>query len=259
MIKPSFGRKNNAELETNKMFAEEIKKEMNDKCELKEIKYENNDLSILNKNTVKYIINNFPDMSIKIKESLLNLINTLENTIDYIEDESSKIVKEDRNFTLSESYRKISMEIYDMVKDIDNYSNWISEEKLANENHMSQENEKMIMKEVACSKIDDLKDNDIECEIKSGGIEIYKDFSLKNPKAFKVNDNIVEVENWDDLLVKTAEILNKKYKENKKLKPIHNDIKIANKKSNENILRNTVIDMLNEYRINLEEFKVIVY
>ncbi|NFH68979.1 viral A-type inclusion protein [Clostridium botulinum] len=259
MIKPSFGRKNNAELETNKMFAEEIKKEMKEKCELKEIKYKNNDLSILNKNTVKYIINNFPDMSIKIKESLLNLINTLENTIDYIEDESSKIVKDDRNFTLSESYRKISMEVYDMVKDINNYSKWISEENLANKNEAFEENEKMIMKEVACSKIDDLEENQVKDVVDNIGVEIYKDFSLKNPKAFKVNDNIVEVENWDDLLVKTAEILNKKYKENKKLKPIHNDIKIENKKSNENILRNTVIEMLNEYRINLEEFKVIVH
>ncbi len=190
---------------------------------------------------------------------MLNLINTLENTIDYIEDESSKIVKEDRNFTLSESYRKISMEVYDMVKDINNYSKWISEENLANKNEAFEENEKMIMKEVACSKIDDLEENQVKDVVDNIGVEIYKDFSLKNPKAFKVNDNIVEVENWDDLLVKTAEILNKKYKENKKLKPIHNDIKIENKKSNENILRNTVIEMLNEYRINLEEFKVIVH
>ena len=51
MIKPSFGRKNNAELQTNKMFAEEIQKEKNNNCELEEIKNQNNDLSILNKNT----------------------------------------------------------------------------------------------------------------------------------------------------------------------------------------------------------------
>ncbi|AOR22835.1 viral A-type inclusion protein [Clostridium taeniosporum] len=256
MIRPSFSRKNSAELEANKMFAEEIKKEKNNEKELKEIKNRNNDLSILNKDTVKYIIKQFPEMSLKIKESLLNLVNTLENTIDYIEDESSKIIKENRNFSLSESHRKISVEVYGMVKDIDNYAKWISEENLSNKNELC--NKKIIDKEVACSKVDDKKDNKIKENIENKGIEIFKDFSLKNPKAFRLNDNVVEVENWDDLLVKTAEILNKKYKENKKLKPIQNEIKIFNKKSNENMLRNTVIDMLNEYRINLKDFKIIV-
>ncbi|NFG63478.1 MULTISPECIES: viral A-type inclusion protein [unclassified Clostridium] len=252
MIKPSFGRKNNAELQTNKMFAEEIQKEKSINCELEEINNQNNDLSILNENTVKYIIENFPDMSLKIKDSLINLIDTLENTIDYIEDESSKIVKEERNFTLSKSYRKISVEVYDMVKNIQNYSNWIEEENLVN-------NKKSSNIEAAMDKIEDKKEKKDDVFIKDEGMEIYRDFSSKNPNTFKLHDNIIKVEDWDDLLVKTAEILNKKYKENKKLKPIQNDIKIANKKSNENTLRNTVIEMLNEYRINLEDFKIIVH
>ena len=251
MIKPSFGKKNNVELETNKMFYEEVKNEVNKN----EIKEKNDKLSILNKDPIKYIIKEFPDMSVKIKESLLNLASTLENTIDYIEDESSKVVKKDRNFNLSDSYRKISIEVYEMVRDINNYSKWISEENLENKKEVCTENEKNIMQEVACSKIDESKEDIDTCE--KSGIEIYKDFTLKNPKAFKIDENFIEVENWDDLIVKTAEILNKKYKENKKFKPIQNDVKIDDKKSNENTLRDTVIDMLNEYRISLKDFKII--
>lgn len=256
MIKPSFGKKNNVELETNKMFGEIMKNEIN-KNEIKESKRKNNEnLSILNKDTIKYIIKEFPDMSVKIKESLLNLITTLDNTIDYIEDESSKVVKKDRNFILSDSYRKISIEVYNMVKNIDEYTRWISDENLSNKSEISGENEKSVMQEVACSKIDESKEDEVKCE--EIGIEIYKDFTLKNPKAFKINEHNVEVDNWDDLIVKTAEILNKKYKENKKNKPIQCDVKINNRKSNENTLRDTVIEMLNEYKVDIKDFKVIV-
>ena len=55
----------------------------------------------------------------------------------------------------------------------------------------------------------------INNEVTGEELEIYKDFSLKEPKAFKLDDNVVIVEDWDDLLVKTAEVLTKQYRKNK--------------------------------------------
>ena len=75
-------------------------------------------------------------------------------------------------------------------------------------------------------------------------IEIYKDFSLKEPKAFKLDDNVVMVEDWDDLLVKTAEVLTKQYRKNKNSNKIIKEIKPIEKKSTQNSFRDTVIEML---------------
>ncbi|NSA00423.1 hypothetical protein FHU26_000857 [Clostridium beijerinckii] len=73
-----------------------------------------------------------------------------------------------------------------------------------------------------------------------------------------MDDNIIDVEDWDDLLVKTAEVLTKQYKKNKNINKTMKSIKPVEKKSPQNSFRDTVIDMLTEYKINFDEFKVIV-
>jgi len=69
---------------------------------------------------------------------------------------------------------------------------------------------------------------------------------------------LVRVEDWDDLLVKTAEILTKQYKENKNSIKKLEHFNVIDKKSTQNSFRDTVIEMLNEYKISLNQFKVIV-
>lgn len=205
-------------------------------------------LSIFETSTIEYVIDNFPEMSIEIQDGLSNITAILENTIDYIEDKSSEIIKKNRDFKLSKAYRETSISIYEMIHNIDEYLEW-----------MQREYEKNETIKVSCSG--EMKNRNEKLDnvvLKGEEIEIYQDFSLKEPKGIKLDDNIIVVENWDDLIVKTAEILIKQYKNNKYSTNAVKEIKPVQKKSNQNSFRDTVIEMLTEYKINLDEFKVII-
>lgn len=217
-------------------------------------------LSLFNVDTIDYVIENFPPMSIKIQEGLNNLSDILENTIDHIEDKSSEIIKKNRDFKLSKAYRDTSIAIYDVVQNISEYVKWMQyeyEKNLKKEeikiNQINQKSQDEIQ-EKNVEENEDLSNKIIDQE----EIEIYKDFSLKEPKAFKLDDNVVMVEDWDDLLVKTAEILTKQYKENKNSNKDIKEIKPIEKKSTQNSFRDTTIDMLTEYKISLDDFKIII-
>lgn len=211
-------------------------------------------LSLFEGDTVKYLIENFPTMSIEIQNGLNNLADILEDTINYIEDRSSEIIKKNREFTTSQEHRDTSIAIYDVVQNINNYVSWMQDEYESN-----------MRKEAPLT-------NDIKEEVVSNNtteevspqttteeqIEIYKDFSLKDPKGFTLHNHNVLVEDWDDLLVKTAAILTKQYRSNKNSNKIVKNIQPLEKKSTQNSFRDTVIEMLTEYKINLDEFKIII-
>ena len=218
-------------------------------------------LSLFDVDTIDYVIENFPSMSIEIQNGLNNLAGILENTIDYIEDKSSEIIKKNRDFKLSKAHRDTSIAIYDVVQNLSEYVEWMKHEYERN----------IEKKEVNLDQIDQRSESETsEKHIQEGNedlskkianekeIEVYKDFSLKEPKAFKLSDNIVMVEDWDDLLVKTAEVLTKQYRENKNSNKKTKEIKPIEKKSTQNSFRDTVIEMLTEYKIDLDDFKIIV-
>ncbi|WP_238919092.1 hypothetical protein [Clostridium sp. YIM B02555] len=214
--------------------------------EKKELNKKN--LSIFETSTIGYVIDNFPEMSIEIQDGLSSITAILENTIDYIEDKSSEIIKKNRDFKLSKAYRDTSISIYEMVHNIDEYLKWMQREYEKNET----------IKASCSGKIKNGNEKLENVVLKGEEIEIYQDFSLKEPKGIKLDDNIIVVENWDDLIVKTAEILIKQYKNNKYSTNAVKEIKPVQKKSNQNSFRDTVIEMLTEYKINLDEFKVII-
>lgn len=234
------------------------------KTEIKEVEksvFRKKNLSLFDVDTIEYVIENFPTMSIEIQNSLNNLANILENTIDYIEDKSSEIIKKNRDFKLSKDHRDTSIAIYNVVENLGEYVNWMHDEyekNIKNEEvklaKINQKVEVQIQENYTEVVNEELND---EITIKEE-IEIYKDFSLKEPKAFKLDNNLVMVEDWDDLLVKTAEILTKQYKENKNSNKIIEEIKSIEKKSIQNSFRDTVIEMLTEYKISLEDFKIII-
>lgn len=85
-------------------------------------------LSLFDVDTIQYVIDNFPSMSVEIQGGLANLSNILENTIDYIEDKSSGIIKKDRDFKLSKAYRDTSIAIYDVAQNINEYVQWMQQE-----------------------------------------------------------------------------------------------------------------------------------
>lgn len=213
-------------------------------------------LVLFNVNTIEYIIENFPTMSIEIQNGLNNLANVLEGTINYIEDRSSEIIKKNRNFKLSKDHRDTSIAIYDVVETLGEYVKWMQDEYEKNiQNEEAKLNKINKKQEIEIQEKNEDLINEI---INEEEIEVYKDFSLKEPKAFKLDKNIVSVEDWDDLLVKTAEILTKQYKKNKNSNKVIEEIKPIEKKSIQNSFRDTVIEMLTEYKISSEDFKIII-
>ena len=89
------------------------------KTEIKEVEknaFRKKNLSLFDVDTIQYVIENFPTMSIEIQNGLNNLADILENTIDYIEDKSSEIIKKNRDFKLSKDHRDTSIAIYDVVR-----------------------------------------------------------------------------------------------------------------------------------------------
>jgi hypothetical protein len=218
-------------------------------------------LSLFDVDTIEYVIENFPTMSIEIQNGLNNLADILEKTIDYIEDKSSEIIKKNRDFKLSKDHRDTSIAIYDVVETLDEYVKWMQDEYEKN-----QKNEKskfLQLNQKSKVEIEEKYEEEIKEDLNNKVIgeeelEIYKDFSLKEPKAFKVDSNVIMVENWDDLLVKTAEVLTKQYKKNKNSNRTIKEIKPIEKKSIQNSFRDTVIEMLIEYKISLDDFKIII-
>ena len=234
------------------------------KTETKEVEksvFRKKNLSLFDVDTIEYVIENFPTMSIEIQNGLNNLANILENTIDYIEDKSSEIIKKNRDFKLSKDHRDTSIAIYDVVENLGEYVKWMQDEYEKNikneEAKLDQINQKT-KDEIQEKHVEEVNEDLNNKIIGEEEIEIYKDFSLKEPKAFKLDDNVVMVEDWDDLLVKTAEVLTKQYRKNKNSNKIIKEIKPIEKKSTQNSFRDTVIEMLIEYKISLDDFKIII-
>lgn len=214
-------------------------------------------LSLFKADTIEYIIKNFSTMSDEIQKGLLDLSVILENTIDHIEDKSSKLIKDNRDFKLSQEYRDTCISVYDVVENIKEYVQWMKDK--GNENIEKKEDIKsgdlqpVTENEINSKEISETDVNTVNIEL-----EVYKDFSGKDPKGFEIDNNIIIVEDWDDLLVKTAEILTKQYKQNRHSTVAIKPVKVVDKKSPQNEFRDTVIEMLNEYKINLRDFKIIV-
>ncbi|MBE6062703.1 MAG: hypothetical protein E7207_03895 [Clostridium butyricum] len=226
-----------------------VEKEVQDSSKVKR-----KNLALFDVDTMAYVIKNFPSMSEDIKEGLMSLSDILEKTIDHIEDKSSELVKENRNFELSQSYRDTSIAIYKMVNNIKDYVFWMNDE--CEKNNMEQEekkNEKIEEEELTKCNIENEHDTPVSHEI-----SIFSDFTGKEPKAFIIREDIVKVDDWNDLLVKTAEVLTKKYKNNKNSNKVVASFEVVDIKSIQNEFRDTAIEMLNEYKISLDQFKIIV-
>ncbi len=228
-----------------------IVKREDENYEIKQIK----DTTIMDRDITKYVIDNFPEICMDIKDSLADLSETLENTIDYIEDKSSVVIKTERNFKLSQSHRNKSIEIYEVVKKINDYIEWMDGEY----NKKDGEPSKKKAKDEVNKNKNITKETESDSKGREGAIPIYEDFTSKEPLAFRLENYYLKVNDWEELAVKAAEVLTKNYKGAKKRFSNRNkDIKVINKNSKENELRDSVIDILNIYEVPLDMFFVYV-
>lgn len=208
-----------------------------------------NTYPILDKSVISFVVSHFPEVSKDIVSSLDNLKDTLEKSIDYIEDTSSQIIKRDRNFDLSTRYRNNAMNLYEMSISIDDYIKWMDTQSISiKENESPQEISKVYFELL-----------DENSFISSDKLTICNDFTDKEPKYFILDNFNVPVEDWNDLIIKTADLLTKNYKKSKTL--YYSNIESPNlpsKKSIQNEFRDTVIEILIEYRIEPTKYSIII-
>ena len=225
-----------------------------------EMKNDKEKAPILSTQSVEYIMKEFPNIAGEIRISLEGLKNTLEKSIDHIEDKSCEIIKETRDFKLSGKYREASIELHDIGKDITAYVDWM-------DTNIKDKNSKNTKRDIKSahkntndnkSEVDTKVDSSIDIQ-EEAYKAIFEDFTATQPCLFNIDKYKVEVESWEDLVVKTAEILTKHYKTNKltNVKMVNN-ITIVKRKSKQNEFRDTIIDMLQEYNISLNRYKILL-
>lgn len=112
---------------------------------------------IIDRNIIQYVIENFPSISVEIRNSLINLVNTLEKTIDFIEDKSSAAIKDSRDFDTAESYRSKALALYQVAQGIDEYIDWMR-------NEYEKNNEILEVKPTDENKLDILEDDECACD-----------------------------------------------------------------------------------------------
>lgn len=228
----------------------------NDSTEKEDIpKIEKKDPNIIDKGLMDYVIDEFPEVAGEIMRALVNLRDTIEKSIDHIEDRSCETIKASRDFERGGKYRETSIKLHERSKEITEFIEWMIEEdkdikknieiKDQSESKMEEQEEK----EFENLQLEEDKKEEVAC--------IIDDFTAKQPISFKLDVHKVNVESWDDMIVKTADILTKHYKHNKNptIKTV-NTVKPIVKKSKQNDLRDTIIDMLQEYNISLNKYEV---
>lgn len=214
--------------------------------------------NILDLEVIKFVINEFPQVGEDIKDALENLIDTLDKSIDIIEDKSTEVIKESRDYILGGKYRETSEKVYEINKDINEYVKWMRK-NLKKDNEKSTEIEKT---NSVINNYEKVNEKEEEEHTKDESIRklIFEDFTACEPYKFRIEEYEEDVEGWDELIVKIADILNKNFKCDKNFRSsnVNKDIEIVNKKSKQNNSRDIIIEMLEEHNINLNNFLVYI-
>lgn len=114
----------------------------NDSLKDKEIpKIEKKDSNVIDKEIMDYIINEFPEVSGEIMKALINLTNTLEKSIDHIEDRAYETIKVSRDFELGGRYRDTSIKLYERIIEITEFIEWMEEKDKDNNSGLEVNNE----------------------------------------------------------------------------------------------------------------------
>lgn len=211
----------------------------------------------------------FPDKAIDISESLELLRETINDAIEDIGDRINISITS-RKFDDVTMYSNMAEEVYSYEKKIEDLINKLEVEKI----DVLDETEEEVEKKTIPNYSEYVVDSKIEHTL-------YENFTHKRPAAFKINDHkLIEVKTWQDVLVKTSEILlsidEKKFisfenssemngKRNKYFSTKSSDLRKARSvggkifvemNQNANTIRNLIVKMLKKYGFKISEYKV---
>lgn len=206
------------------------------------------DYPIIDPKVIDFVVKEFPEEGENLKVALANLRNVIENAIDSIEDKSSEVIKKSRDFDTSAKYRENSIRLHEISESINKYVSWMSESS-------NVALEKPVMEQATNNE--ETVEQIEEVVAKHSVLNLDEDFTGKRILGFKLDEFEVEVTNWDDIVIYTAEVLTKNYKESRGEK-ISEERPLDEELSQENKVRNAVWEIINEYGIKAQQFKIYV-
>lgn len=211
----------------------------------------------------------FPNKAIDISESLILLKETINDTMEAINNKMS-IAYSNRDFVAGERYLNLGKEINQYEIKIDDIINHLEVEEIEIEEETTEETEKRI--------IPNYEEYTLDRNVEH---TLYENFTHMRPCGFKLNDNkIVEVNSFQEMLIKTSEFLiaadkekfmkfqNKSNMNGKKMKYFSvnkNDMRKPKSVSgliyietnmSGNSIRNLIIKMLKEYGFRISDYKI---
>lgn len=211
----------------------------------------------------------FPDKSIDISESLGLLMDTIDDVMNRINDKIRQAYT-NRDFSTVEKYAGLGKAINYYETKIDEIINFTRIE----ENEIIEEDKEESNVRILPNYDEYIVDNNVEHSL-------YENFTHIRPFAFRINNSeLVEARTWQDVLVKTCEMLisideekflafkeskNMNGKKNKyfSIKPegirkpelVGNKLYVETNMSG-NAIRNLIIKILKEFDIKISDYKV---
>ncbi len=144
------------------------------------------------------IKNEFPNKAMDLAESLELLKEVISDTMNAINNKSNDSFHK-RDFQTRRQYDELALFVYDYEQLIDQFINKLNVDSVEfiDDEDADEEAERKTIPNYA----DYLVDHNVEHTL-------YENFTHKRPFAFKINDQqIIEVNTWQKMLLKTAELL----------------------------------------------------
>lgn len=218
---------------------------------------------------IKKIKEEFPDKAIDMSESLELVKTVISDTVDAFGEKISLSLA-NRNFNNITIYSDMAKVAHIYENKIEELMSLLEIDEIEREDEKDEDSEKDL--------IPNYEEYIVDTKVEH---TLYENFTHKRPYGFKLNDRkIVEVRTWQDMLIKTCEILimidekkfldfennnsmnGKKIKyfsinpENmRKPKIVNNKIYVEMNQSG-NAIRNLIIKLLKEYNFKINEYKV---
>lgn len=149
-------------------------------------------------NLIVLVREKFPNKAIDISESLVLLKETINETINSINDEVS-IAFVKRDFVSARDYTQVAESINKYEQKIDYFIELLEVDDIEENINVDEmdEPEKDIITDYTAYNVDTNVEH-----------TLYENFTHKRPFAFRINDsNIIEVKTWQEMLLKTCELL----------------------------------------------------
>lgn len=233
-------------------------------------------MELINEDLYIFLNEKFPNCANDLKEGIELLENVVQETIDTIEGKSGEIIKKERDFIKADEYRKKENILNQIALKLQDIINNLSEEIYL---ELDLDENLIIIDENEEKDIPNYAKYIVDSNIQH---TLYEDFTHKRPDAFELNGKKYNVKDWKDMLLQTCNIAaemdgekimsfptNKRMNGKKVIYFAYNeeDIMRAPRKiktldlyvstnHSANSIRNIIINILREYKITINAFKI---